>query len=100
MEFNAGIFSFTGTRSNPLNMLRLRLLTLTALARDAGRAPGRRPSRNFLYQYQWLVRFNSSVRRLFVRSRFEKIQAQTQGAGSRIHRDAGFLDAGFGPHPP
>jgi len=22
MEFNAGIFSFTGTRSNPLNMLR------------------------------------------------------------------------------
>jgi hypothetical protein len=30
MEFNAGIFSFTGTRSNPLNMLRARLLTLPA----------------------------------------------------------------------
>jgi hypothetical protein len=30
MEFNAGIFSFTGTRSNPLNMLRAQLLTLPA----------------------------------------------------------------------
>ena len=39
MEFNAGIFSFTGTRKNPLNIFWLRLLTLTALARDAGRAP-------------------------------------------------------------
>jgi hypothetical protein len=30
MEFNAGFFSFTGTRSSPLNMLQVPLLTLSA----------------------------------------------------------------------
>jgi hypothetical protein len=37
MEFNAGIFSFTGTRKNPLNMLRLRELT-PAKSRNSSRA--------------------------------------------------------------
>jgi hypothetical protein len=34
MEFNAGIFSFTGTRKSPLNIFRLHKLML-ALSRNA-----------------------------------------------------------------
>jgi hypothetical protein len=39
MEFNAGIFSFTGTRKSPLNIFPLRPLTGPAPARGVGRAP-------------------------------------------------------------
>jgi hypothetical protein len=39
MEFNAGIFSFTGTRKSPLNIFQLRELT-RAQSRNSGRAGG------------------------------------------------------------
>jgi hypothetical protein len=39
MEFNAGIFSFTGTRKSPLNIFRLRGLT-RAQSRSSGGADG------------------------------------------------------------
>ena len=39
MEFNAGIFSFTGTRKSPLNMFRVHELTL-AQSRDGCGAGG------------------------------------------------------------
>jgi hypothetical protein len=38
MEFNGGIFSFTGTRKNPLNMFQSRLLTTTAAQTAAAEA--------------------------------------------------------------
>ena len=40
MEFNAGIFSFTGTRKNPLNMFRLRELTLARSRNSCGAGGG------------------------------------------------------------
>jgi hypothetical protein len=40
MEFNAGIFSFTGTRKSPLNMLRLRELTLAQSRNRCGAGGG------------------------------------------------------------
>jgi hypothetical protein len=40
MEFNAGIFSFTGTRKSPLNMLRLRELTRAQSRNSCGAGGG------------------------------------------------------------
>jgi hypothetical protein len=38
MEFNAGIFSFTGTRSNPLNIFPAHELTAPAAKTEAAQA--------------------------------------------------------------
>jgi len=38
MEFNAGIFSFTGTRKSPLNMLQPRELTMRKVGTTAAQA--------------------------------------------------------------
>ena len=40
MEFNAGIFSFTGTSKSPLNMFRLRELTLARGRNSCGAGGG------------------------------------------------------------
>ena len=40
MEFNAGIFSFTGTSKSPLNMLRLCELTLARSRNSCGAGGG------------------------------------------------------------
>jgi len=48
MEFNAGIFPFTGTRSNPLNMFRHRELTL-AKSRTAAAQAAAMASRSALF---------------------------------------------------
>ena len=40
MEFNAGIFSFTGTSKSPLNMLRLRKLTFARSRNSCGAGCG------------------------------------------------------------
>ena len=40
MEFNAGIFSFTGTRKSPLNMSRTRELTRPAGRKGRGARSG------------------------------------------------------------
>jgi hypothetical protein len=40
MEFNAGIFAFTGTSKSPLNMLRLRKLTLARSRNSRGAGGG------------------------------------------------------------
>jgi hypothetical protein len=52
MEFNAGIFSFTGTRKSPLNMLRTRALTVHPTAADAASAPAAMSSPDFSLYYQ------------------------------------------------
>ena len=64
MEFNAGIFSFTGTRKNPLNIFRPRLLTMWAPL-----APWAAGVAFVIYQYyQWLDAVNLSARRSFLES--------------------------------
>ena len=80
MEFNAGIFSFTGTRKNPLNIFRPRLLTMWAPL-----APWAAGVAFVIYQYyQWLDAVNLSARRSFLESWPQARPTQSQAqAGNR-----------------
>src|SRR6516165_5282858 len=68
MEFNAGIFSFTGTRSNPLNIFQLRLLTWICPLQARRPRPERRSAWQFYFVYQRLISINVSLRRLLLGS--------------------------------
>jgi hypothetical protein len=90
MEFNARIFSFTGTRSNPLNMLRPRLLTSSAPQSAWRTRRERRSLQNFMNNIKGLF-VNLSQRRFFLESWLKKIQdANASAKWSKMKRDAAF----------